>query len=517
MISPCSVSLIVLLPVLAGGRVERVSERTQIEGLHGNPQGVTNRHATSTGKEHRLKAQRVRADVRVPGADTAVGTGKAVGTNPPKTQAHLAAQLERVVGGKAVGTNPPKTQGAKWSPGDPVGVARRHAAASDLLWFGEKQNGRLPAGVLGRESIRGQDVVFYYGARHHIEAVSWAPIAEKHDSWTVRYATDLRSRLSTFSKREVAGFSVVLHNDGTATLVFADRSLHLSAQDCKKIVQGKQPANPEFAGLFRDQDVTYVFVANVFSEDYASPTGRLADAVVQQALDAHPSARLVRDPMDAETHHRIESVTQFDKGRALQVRAIIPDKQHGVVDGKLLQNIRDDLVEHGVKVDTSPAVAVDTPKPAVAVDTSPAVVVETPPTVRLQAAKTEAPAPLQAVIVISGHSSHELANFVDSIGPVAIRDAIVIFESCGTRLTRELVRKMIRAHGAAAVFAFSGTITVDQLEPATIDLAKEFQPSPDRPASGRLLRIRKILRTHRLRAVPFVEDAQGAPVQTARA
>ena len=156
--------------------------------------------------------------------------------------------------------------------------------------------------------------------------------------------------------------------------------MRLSTDDCDSLLEGRHPANREVSGLFSDPHVTYVLAANAYSERFDTPTGRLADAVAKFALDAHPNARFLRDPMDAGTHRRIADVSRFDEGRELNVRAIIPDARDGVVDGKLLQNIRDELSELGVSIATSSAPG-------------------------RRSTTAEVPAPQQAVIVISGHSS----------------------------------------------------------------------------------------------------------------
>src|SRR5207248_1419907 len=65
----------------------------------------------------------------------------------------------------------------------------------------------------------------------------------------------------------------------------------------------------------------------------------------------------------------------------------------------------------------------------------------------------------KAVIVISGHSSGQLAGFVDRLGEAGVfRDNYVVFNSCEAPLTREMIERINGLYGAAGLFGYQGKI-----------------------------------------------------------
>ena len=59
----------------------------------------------------------------------------------------------------------------------------------------------------------------------------------------------------------------------------------------------------------------------------------------------------------------------------------------------------------------------------------------------------------KGLVVITGHSSEELAHFVDAVGAAGFfRDNYVLFNSCETPLTREMISAINSKHGALATF-----------------------------------------------------------------
>jgi hypothetical protein len=109
------------------------------------------------------------------------------------------------------------------------------------------------------------------------------------------------------------------------------------------------------------------------------------------------------------------------------------------------------------------------------------------------------------LVVLSGHSSEELATFVRGLGNAGVfADRVIVLQSCETPLNRQLAREIVSRYRAAAVFVYEGLIPVNDLEPATIDLVRALDHKVKWPGDT-LREIRDVLGRYKLRAVPHVE------------
>lgn len=117
-----------------------------------------------------------------------------------------------------------------------------------------------------------------------------------------------------------------------------------------------------------------------------------------------------------------------------------------VVDGKVIQNIDDELSVAGMKI------------------------VQVGPDGRV------APPDESVVVVITGHSAPEFAQFVDTLVQRGVfQGKTVVMNSCGSWLTRELASTIIRRGGAIGIWRFYDVIDSNQLRTFMRALGHERQ------------------------------------------
>jgi hypothetical protein len=86
----------------------------------------------------------------------------------------------------------------------------------------------------------------------------------------------------------------------------------------------------------------------------------------------------------------------------------------------------------------------------------------------------------RTVIVITGHTSEELAKYVRELGDAGyFRDNYVVFNSCEAALTEQLRTEITTRYGAAAAFSPEGTITVNSVQQAVLDLVNRVRENKE--------------------------------------
>jgi hypothetical protein len=180
-----------------------------------------------------------------------------------------------------------------------------------------------------------------------------------------------------------------------------------------------------------------------------SPLTTRVDENLFALQKSYPKVTVVRDPLSDQTVKRIAELRNLAQKQPAAITAVVADKSFNLRDGKLVQNIADELTLRGVEVirhhKGSPAAS-------------------------------SGPEKRRLVITISGHTSQPLAELVASLGQSGLlKDNIVIFMACESKLTRELQTEIIEKHGAAGLLAFQGEIKVSQLQPILLDVAKQFE------------------------------------------
>ncbi|MGC4091071.1 MAG: hypothetical protein QM756_24990 [Polyangiaceae bacterium] len=182
-----------------------------------------------------------------------------------------------------------------------------------------------------------------------------------------------------------------------------------------------------------------------------SPLTTRVDEDLFALQKSYPRATVVRDPLSDQTVKRMAELRNLTQKQPEAITAVVADKSFSLRDGKLVQNIADELTLRGVEVlkhrRGSPAASSD-------------------------------PEKRRLVITISGHTSQPLSELVASLGHSGLlKDNIVVFMACESKLTRELQTEIIEKHGAAGLLAFQGEIKVSQLQPILLDVAKQFEAS----------------------------------------
>ena len=203
----------------------------------------------------------------------------------------------------------------------------------------------------------------------------------------------------------------------------------------------------------------------------AGPYRDLADGFCFGFQKAYPQLRVYRDPFSATTAKRAEALNHLDLGRPSDYVAVIAEDSFRVVDANVIQDIRGVLTNAGIEVATY----------------------------RKTSAFTWRATGSKGVIVITGHSSDELAAFIKDLGDSgALRGNFVIFNSCQTAVTRELATRMVEDYGAQAVFVHRGIIRAATVQALMVDFAKSLK----QPGSQALPdRLRSLLNAHGLGGV----------------
>lgn len=142
--------------------------------------------------------------------------------------------------------------------------------------------------------------------------------------------------------------------------------------------------------------------------------------------------RVLLDDLTAATLKRAAKLRAAKPNESFA--ALVPDKSFNVVDGNVIQNLAETLEARHIRIKH---VTKDAPfkRPAE-----------------------------HNLIVLVVHSAPEMQAYVRRVSATgALRGKRVIFLSCGTPLTRELVHEMVAA-GAEGVYSFRGTISATQAE-----------------------------------------------------
>ena len=86
----------------------------------------------------------------------------------------------------------------------------------------------------------------------------------------------------------------------------------------------------------------------------------------------------------------------------------------------------------------------------------------------------------KGVIVITGHSDKALATFVNELGEKGyFRDNFVLFNSCETKLTHQMLTKINSEYGAIASYGHEGVISASKVQQSMVELADALQqPHP---------------------------------------
>ena len=165
---------------------------------------------------------------------------------------------------------------------------------------------------------------------------------------------------------------------------------------------------------------------------------------------SYPDVNIYRDPLSEQTNQRVKDLVEFAKTPARDVTAIVDDDSFKakVQDFDLVKSVKANLQAAGVEVITYHAGG----------------------TLPNAAAKGK------GLIVITAHSNDALASFVDRLGSQGVFEGnYVLFNSCGTSLTRILADKINTQYKAEATFTYRGSVPVQSMKTALNSLAESLK------------------------------------------
>ena len=176
-----------------------------------------------------------------------------------------------------------------------------------------------------------------------------------------------------------------------------------------------------------------------------------ADDFVFALAKSYPTRRVYRDPYSDQTSELVSHLASFNPTGTKNVYAVMADDSFAVQDWKIMQNVKGDLTKNGITVISF----------------------------------TETSQPIwqngegKGLIVITGHIDEHLAAFVHALGDKGyLKGNYVVFNSCRSPLTRQLISKMNVDFGAAATFAFDSTIDDKNAEDFLVDFSSNLKSQP---------------------------------------
>ena len=295
--------------------------------------------------------------------------------------------------------------------------------------------------------IRDEEGVTLYVGKNKAHTIRFDGVGWKilPDAEAQKLFTDhCRSKIAQASKDKMHLFCTYPVSDGRLVHFPDGTDLKLSAQEEETLRLGTQ-LPPEHALSKKLNDgKNHVLFSTPLMEKDGGPL-RDADSFTFALQRAYPKAKMLRDPLSAQTALLTEKVATFSVSRPTDLMVIVPDPKLGVPQGKIIANIAADLKAAKVGVSV------------------------------ISGSEKYSGKSGKAVFVITGHSSEELAGFVRQLGDGGfLKNNYVIFNSCETDLTRELLTEINGRYGAIGTYAFEGKIMAASVQEYLLDLVKEL-------------------------------------------
>ena len=296
-------------------------------------------------------------------------------------------------------------------------------------------------------------------------------------------------KLQAFYQREVREnstsdmklFTVLGFDDGTHDLQWGDQLLTISSEEFKSLQAGHPlpPTHPLTVSL-TNNDAAKVLYANPMMQ-YTGEALSNADAFVFALQKSYPDVPIYRDPFSSDTHEKVKALRAFTISGPSAITAIVASEtfRPKVDDFGAVKAIEANLKQAGVAV------------------------VEFKDNESFQWTNSKG----RALIVITAHSNDALRVFVEKLGEAGVFEGnFVLFNSCGTELSRSLVNEMNSRFKSAATFALSGTILPQTLQASMSELAGNLNGT-DKIEFGKLLI--KTFNSHDLEGVWTISEVFG--------
>lgn len=172
---------------------------------------------------------------------------------------------------------------------------------------------------------------------------------------------------------------------------------------------------------------------------------------------AYPSIQLFLDPLSSGTAERAQAVKTLAARNGSDVVVIEADKSFHVADGNIIKNMTEEFRSANI----------------------PVIHYDGGTVVKWTGGEGK------TVIIITGHSDQQLKAFAEELGDAGyLKGNAVIFNSCGTELTDEIIREINTKYGALATFNYRGAVRAASVSDAMSSFVTELKQAFN--ASGSL-------------------------------
>ena len=299
-------------------------------------------------------------------------------------------------------------------------------------------------------------VTLYLKGREHVHAIEIDDAAIKAiapaRAGAMFEAFCLR-QIKDYSTDQMRLFNVINHGDHF-TIDFPDGTrVRVTKADYDRYIAKGQALpgdQPLTQALSAAGDGANVLFAHPLMQKTGTPI-KEADAFTFNLQKSYPNFRVYRDPLSKQTGKRVAQLNQFRVQGIRDMVVVIPQAQFKVPLMETIADIKDDLNQLGVKW------------------------------VPFGGKKPWTGGQGKAVVVVTGHTSEELANFARSMGEAGyLTGNYVVFNSCESPLTRRLLTEITTRYGAIASFCHEGAIPADKVQDFVIGLAKKVKEGGNR-------------------------------------
>lgn len=250
------------------------------------------------------------------------------------------------------------------------------------------------------------------------------------------------------STGEMKLFTAIKWGDGYE-LELGDRRVTLTPAEFARLKKGLPlpDKHPLTQALLAQGDGASVLYSNPFLRKPGT-LQRDVDSLVFALQKSYPKRRIYRDDFSPQTATRVASLNHFTTAGPQDVVAVVAEDTFGTEDGKVIQNAANKLADAGVTIETIPKST----------------------NIQWKHAKGK------ALIVITGHADKALVEFVSALGRAGTFEGnYVVFNSCRTVLSRQLITEINTRYGAVATFAHDKIVDAAEIEDFTVDFAEQLK------------------------------------------
>jgi len=267
------------------------------------------------------------------------------------------------------------------------------------------------------------------------------------------YRAFCRRDIQSHSTSDMALFDVERLANGGRELFIGGQVIAITASEYATLKSGRRlfGSHPLNIALNSHPETAKVLYSNPMMQKQGQALLD-ADEFTFALQRAYPNATIYRDPLSPRTNELVRKLNSYKIGASSNVVAIVADDsfQPRPKDYNLVQDMKHELEQAGVRVLSYKSGT------------------------KLASVSNDG----KGIIVITGHSSEEMAAFVRSLGAQGVfQSNFIVFNSCETPLNRQLIAEINTRYGAIATFAHQGAIRVNDLDPFLGTLVQRIAPS----------------------------------------